>query len=448
VDRLRDKGIRVGGMEREAQCSLMLYALDLTETDPVAFGLPHGFFFRYGEGGVQPFRFRLGENDLCGLEECVMEVFEGSGLARVASEACAPGEFIELATKVFHLNDSMVEVLKKELAGRKLCDLRLRREEVLSEDEEVLLHEISVLHENWSCDRQSFGTYAVYDRSSCADLPLLPNQDPLGNGSALPLTQYDPGQLLDAGVMYYSFERCRLTDHIFNTLFELQDVLGWGKPERRPRWEYGVNDVSVYKRLSAGRLPEIGWLREPLLRQTLQEVRPESIGDLADVIALCFFKNACLGNDEEYIACRNGDEDAPRLPVLAVESLRSPRCALIYREQVVEILCGSVGLSAARAVEFVNSAFHAKRERLAAFGDVILSACRERGISPAEAIELNQYLRRHGTFLFSRAHAVSCALLIYQITYLGVHVPATLAGVLALWMESQEDEEEDSPIFP
>jgi DNA polymerase III alpha subunit len=168
-----------------------------------------------------------------------------------------------------------------------------------------------------------------------------------------------------------------------------------------------------------------------LMRQCLAEVKPNSVAELSDVLALCRpgpLDPTC-GSYDVYLAGRDDPDQKWREAyqwhpgVLAV--LSPTYGALVYQEQSTAIIHEMAGYPLGKAEEIrkkmgkILSGRDAKK--IAYITDNLEAAFLEQGHEKTQVDQIMNFLVKGMLYTFLKSHGVSYALLMYRDMYLSVH---------------------------
>ncbi|NGP59548.1 DNA polymerase III subunit alpha [Paenibacillus thiaminolyticus] len=194
-----------------------------------------------------------------------------------------------------------------------------------------------------------------------------------------------------------------------------------------------LDDPDTFHAVGSGNTLGCFQLESMGIRRLLRQMKPRSIGHLADLLALYRPGAWNEGIVDTYLRRHRGEEDYKLLlPVL--EPILAPTYGLIlYQEQVMAIAQAVTGCSMGEA-DSLRRALSAKSvEALSRHQERFLQGAAARGVEEKEALAVFDFLVRFSGYSFNKAHSVSYAYLAYWTVYLKTHFPKDyMASLLSM----------------
>ncbi|GHS84826.1 hypothetical protein FACS1894103_5860 [Campylobacterota bacterium] len=185
-----------------------------------------------------------------------------------------------------------------------------------------------------------------------------------------------------------------------------------------------MDDSGVFEMISAGKTEGVFYLESEELQELSRTLKPSCFEDLAAMIALYRPGPLEIGMLDDFIDRKNGrTEIAYILPEL--EPILAPTYgAIIYQEQVIQILHTFGGFSLGIA-DLVRRAMGKNRKsEMDKMRMEFAEGAISKGHNRHKAIELFALLDKFVGYGFNRSHAVAYAMIIYRTAYLKCHYPA------------------------
>jgi DNA-directed DNA polymerase III PolC len=186
-------------------------------------------------------------------------------------------------------------------------------------------------------------------------------------------------------------------------------------------------DEATVAMLRAGDTLGVNQLESPAVRHLLIQVRPDGLDHVVQTLALVRPGAAAPGMKDLFVRRRRGLEpvevDARLEPIL-----RDTEGIMLYDDDAIRVVRALTGVIVAEADRVRKEAAkehpeHEERRLLAEFAD----ACACRGVPRELAEEQWRHLTRFRHYTFCKSHAVSYALIAWRAVYLKAHHP------LAFW---------------
>jgi DNA-directed DNA polymerase III PolC len=193
------------------------------------------------------------------------------------------------------------------------------------------------------------------------------------------------------------------------------------------------DDPAVVGLLRAGDTLGVNQLESPAMRHLLIQMQPQGIEDVVCALALIRPGAGAVGMKGRYVRRLRGGEPVPELPAGLGTLLRDTYGLLVYQDDALGMIRALTGLSVPESHRFYK---RATKKNLTEEQDRVLAEefrrlCEARGI-PAEAVAEQWSLLTHfRRYTFCKSHAVSYALLTWQCVAAKAHRPVAFwAAVL------------------
>ncbi len=181
-------------------------------------------------------------------------------------------------------------------------------------------------------------------------------------------------------------------------------------------------DAGTYDMLTRGETFGVFQLESGGMRRYVQELRPESVHDLAAMVAL--YRPGPMQHIPTFCAAKHGRQKiAYPHPDLA-EILDETYGVITYQDQVLHIARKFAGYSLGEA-DVMRKAMGKKIATvMRAERDNFIKGSKKKGYSEAEAQEIFELILPFAGYAFNKPHAVCYATIAYQTAYLKAHYPA------------------------
>ncbi|NKI22230.1 DNA polymerase III subunit alpha [Paenibacillus dendritiformis] len=194
-----------------------------------------------------------------------------------------------------------------------------------------------------------------------------------------------------------------------------------------------LDDPDTFETIGSGNTLGCFQLESMGIRRLLRRMQPNSIGHLADLLALYRPGAWNEGIVDTYLRRHRGEETY-KLPLPELEPVLAQTYGLIlYQEQVMAIAQTVTGCSMGEA-DSLRRALSAKSvEALSRHQRRFLHGVAVRGVTEKEAVDIFDFLVRFSGYSFNKAHSVSYAYLAYWTVYLKTHFPKDyMASLLSM----------------
>ena len=412
----KSNGVSVGPGRGSSAGSLAAYCLEITDVDPIRYGL---LFERF----LNPARKDLPDMDIdfsvAGRDRVINYVAEKYGRDRVAQiitfSTMAARAAIRDAGRVLDIPYGVVDRIAKlvpEGPGQTLDQsMKAGAELRQAVDSDPVAKEIVELAKPLEGLTRADSIHAAGVVIGAQPLiEVVPLQQKGGDQEVV--TQLGMWDVVELGLLKMDFLGLRNLD-VIDKAVELCGGLDIGS--------IPLDDTKTYEMLARGDSIGVFQFESSGMREALRQVRPTEFEDLIALVAL--YRPGPMSYIPTYAARKNGREQVtfldPRL-----ESITSSTYAIcIYQEQYMEIAKQLAGFTPAKA-ETLRKAIGKKIHSLmASLKDEFLSGCAANGVSAGVAQQLWKDMESSQDYSFNKAHAACYALIAYRTAWLKANHP-------------------------
>lgn len=182
-----------------------------------------------------------------------------------------------------------------------------------------------------------------------------------------------------------------------------------------------LDDQKVFKQLCLGNTLGIFQLESPGMTNVVRKIQPKSIEDIS--IASALFRPGPQANIPTYLKNKK-DPDAIEYIDERLKDILAPTYGIIiYQEQVIQTLCLVANWSLAQA-DIVRRAISKKKlDKLEGIEKEFIDSAIKNGYSEKKANEIFAYLLKFASYGFNHSHSIAYALVSYQLAYLKTYYP-------------------------
>jgi DNA polymerase III subunit alpha len=416
-------GIQVGPGRGSAAGSLAAYCLEITDVDPIEYGL---LFERF----LNPGRKSMPDMDIdfavAGRDRVINYVAEKYGRDRVAQiitfGTMMARAAVRDAGRVLEIPYGTVDKIAKLIPeGPKVylddC-LKAGAELRQAYDGDPLVKEIVDLAKPLEGLVRQDSIHAagvvISDRPLTDVVPLQQK----GSDQEV-VTQFAMEDVEALGLLKMDFLGLRNLDVIDKTL----ELVGGVEITKIP-----LDDPATYKMLARGDATGVFQFESSGMREALRQVKPTEFEDLIALVAL--YRPGPMGYIPVYARRKAGQEAVtfidPRLE--GITGVTHGIC--IYQEQYLEIAKQLAGFSPAEADDLRKAIGKKIHELMASLKDKFLEGCAGHDVTPAVANQLWKDMEASQDYSFNKAHAACYALIAYRTAWLKAHHPREYMAAL------------------
>ena len=419
----KQNGVSVGPGRGSAAGSLAAYCLEITDVDPMRYGL---LFERF----LNPARKDLPDMDIdfsvAGRDRVINYVAEKYGRDRVAQiitfSTMAARAAIRDAGRVLDIPYGVVDKIAKmvpEGPGQTLEESLKRGSELAQAVEtDPIAKEIVDLAKPLEGLTRADSIHAAGVVIGAQPLIEVVPLQQKGTDQEV-VTQLGMNDVVDMGLLKMDFLGLRNLD-VIDKAVELIGGIDIGA--------LLLDDRPTYEMLARGDSTGVFQFESSGMREALRQVKPTEFEDLIALVAL--YRPGPMGYIPTYAARKHGREPVsyadPRLE--AITGLTYAIC--IYQEQYMRIAKELAGFSPAEA-ETLRKAIGKKIHALmASLKDKFLQGCAENDVTPAVAQQLWKDMESSQDYSFNKAHAACYALIAYRTAWLKANHPREYMAAL------------------
>ncbi len=411
-------GIPVGPGRGSGAGSVIAWAIEITDLDPLRFGL---LFERF----LNPDRISMPDFDIdfCQerRDEVIAYVQEKYGKDRVA-QIITFGKLQARAVlrdvgRVIQMPYSQVDKICKMIPFNPIDPITLSKAIALdsmlrkTRDEDASVAKLLDIGLRLEGLYRHASTHAaglvIGDRPLEELLPLY--RDPNSN---MPVTGYSMKYAEAAGLVKFDFlglktltviaETCKLADYI-----NISSI--------------ALDDKKTYEMLSQGKTAGVFQMESSGMRDAIRKLKPDRIEDIIALISL--YRPGPMENIPTYIARKHGREKPDYLHPSLEEILKETFGVMIYQEQVMQIAQVLAGYTLA-AADLLRRAMGKKiLAEMDAQREQFVEGAKRNGVNKELATEIFELVAKFAGYGFNKSHAAAYALIGYQTAYLKANYP-------------------------
>lgn len=419
----KERKIAVGPGRGSAAGSLVSYALDITNINPLQYGL---LFERF----LNPDRISMPDIDSdfadIGREEVINYIVEKYGRENTAQivtfNKLSARQIIKDVGRVLSIPIPKVESITKYIPRKfgKVLQLEQAIEEVpelkylkrTGDEREKELIEYSKALENMNRNISVHAAGIVIAPSKITDFaPLCITPD------KTIVTQFDKDDIEKIGLVKMDILGLKTLTIIQKTLELVKQNYGVEIDlDKIP-----LDDEATYELFAQGRTIGVFQFDKPHTREYLKKLKPVSISELSVMNALN--RPGPMQFIDEFIDRKHGKKPVNYIIPELEPILKETYGIIVYQEQVMKIAHEVIGYTLAKA-DLMRRAMGKKDEKLlAAERNEFISKGVEKGYDRKIIEKIFEEIYRFKDYGFNKSHSVAYAILAYQTAYLKAHYP-------------------------
>lgn len=444
VNWAKDQGIRVGPGRGSAAGSIVSYALNITELDPLRYDL---MFERF----LNPERIEMPDIDIDFDERrrgdvirYVREKYGEDHVAQIVTFGTIKGkQAIKDAGRVLGFpyaeGDRLTKMYPPLIMGR---DSGLKTALETSP-------ELRIAYESGGAAKEiidvALGIENLKRSAGIHAAGVVIGRDPLVEHVPLRrgdhgevVTQYDMKGITDLGLLKMDFLGLRNL-----TVIELtRDYVKANKEAEFAVDDLALDDEAVYEMLRKGDSDGVFQLESEGMRRLLLQLKPDRFEHIMALIAL--YRPGPMEQIPAYIERKNDPTKVEYLHPALEDITKETYGILVYQEQIVLLLQKLAGYTPGEA-DMVRKAIGKKdRDIMAAEEPRFIEGCAKIGLSKQEGKKIWGLIQPFADYSFNRAHSACYAYIAYQTAWLKAHYPVEYMAAL---LTSVKDRKDDKPKY-
>ena len=439
----KNNDIPVGPGRGSGAGSLVAYALEITDIDPLQYDL---LFERF----LNPERVSLPDFDIdfCmeGRDKVIEYVSQHYGRDHV-SQIITYGTMAAKAVLrdvgrvlglPYGLVDSLAKLVPFELKmtlTKALEQEPLLKERYDKEEDVKTLIDLALQLEGLTRNvGKHAGGVVIAPKSLTEYTPIYCEH----NGAGL-VSQYDKDDVESVGLVKFDFLGLRTLTVIDWTIKNLSATLPADEFSKIDITNLPLNDRSSYELLKRCETTAVFQLESRGMKDLIKRLQPDTFEDIVALVAL--FRPGPLqsGMVDDFVNRKHGRAEV-NYPHPDLEPILKPTYGVIvYQEQVMQIAQVLAGYSLGSADMLRRAMGKKKAEEMAQQRAFFLEGARNRGIDERTAGPIFDLMEKFAEYGFNKSHSAAYALIAYQTAWLKAHYPAAfMAAVLSADMDNTD----------
>ncbi|MBV9808022.1 MAG: DNA polymerase III subunit alpha [Solirubrobacterales bacterium] len=449
----KDLGIAVGPGRGSAAGSLVAYSLQITDVDPLRYGL---LFERF----LNPERVSMPDIDIDfsvrGRDRVIRYVTEKYGKDSVAQIVTFGKMFPRAATRDaarvlghdYGAGDRLAKLIPDPIMGRPpsfedcLKPGQPLRAEV---DRDPTARQIVEVARGLEGIARNSSIHAaavvIADRPLTDIVPLQiadAGSDEIGERVFRTVTQFTMKPVEQIGLLKMDFLGLRNLDVIEDAL----DIIARSTGERPDMTTLPLDHAPTYEMMARGDSVGVFQFESEGMREALKKVKPDEFDDLVALNAL--YRPGAMDQIPAYARGKHNPEAITYPDERLRPILEATKGVILYQEQAMQIAKEIAGFSGAKADDLRKAIGKKNREAMAKLKPEFVAGCRASGTSEQVIEWLWTSNERSADYSFNRSHAACYTLIAYRTAWLKASYPAEYMAAL---ISSVMDTKDKVPFF-
>lgn len=423
----RDMGIPVGPGRGSAAGSIVAYALEITDIDPLRFDLLFERFLNEERVSMPDI-----DIDFCQerRKEVIQFVIDKYGRDQVSNIATfgtmgAKGVIRDVG-RVLSVELKEVDVICKMIADagslQEAIESNYELKEYIEKNETAgRLFEQAVKLEGTV---RNIGTHAagvvISDRDLKDYLPLYRADDTISTQFTMTSVEED------CGLLKMDFLGLQNLTVIRKAVDLIRHTRGIEVAVR----DLPLDDPATYELLSRGETVGVFQFESEGMQNLLKRAKPTLFGDIVALLAL--YRPGPLGSgmDKVFVECKNGLRDIEYPHPMCEAELKETYGIILYQEQVMRLANRLAGFNLKEADNLRKAMGKKKVEVMLKFKAKFVDGSVDNGIPKETAEHIWDLMEKFAAYGFNKSHSAAYGYVSYQTAYLKAHFPQEFMAAL------------------
>lgn len=449
--------IPVGPGRGSGAGSIIAWVLEITDLDPIRFGL---LFERF----LNPDRVSLPDFDVdfcqSRRDEVIEYVQKKYGFDFVASiitfGKLQARAVLKDVGRVLQMPYSQVDRICKLIPFNAIEPVTLQKaiemdkdlQQAIKDDEQVAkLVDIGLKLEGLNRHASTHAAGIVIGDRPLHQICALYSDD----GVSMPAVGYSMKYAESAGLVKFDF----LGLKTLTVISETAKLVHQNRGIKIDIANLAIDDSATFEMLASGDSVGVFQIESSGMRSVLRQMKVDKIEDIIALISL--YRPGPMDNIPTYIRRKHGDEKIAYPHPLLAEVLAETYGVIVYQEQVMESARILAGYSLGGA-DLLRRAMGKKiKEEMDKQREIFVEGAKKNGIGAKQADEIFDLLDKFSGYGFNKSHAAAYAMISYQTAYLKAHfLPEFLTASINLEIDNtdkiniflQEAKSHKIPVLP
>jgi DNA polymerase-3 subunit alpha len=449
----KQHAIPVGPGRGSGAGSLVAYALEITDLDPIGYDLLFERFLNPERVSMPDFDVDFCMERRDEVIEYVAETYGREAVSQIITFGTMAAKAVvrdvaRVQGKSYGLADKLSKMIPFEV-GMTL-EKALEQEEALREflDEDAQAQEIWDMAVQLEGVTRNVGKHAggvVIAPSRLTDFsPLFCDE---GGGGLV--TQYDKNDVEDAGLVKFDFLGLRTLTIIDWAVKMIDEARSQRGETPLDISALPLDDPDSFELLKSGNTTAVFQLESRGMKELIKDLKPDCFEDIVALVAL--FRPGPLqsGMVENFINRKHGREsisypDAQYQHEWLKPILQPTYGIILYQEQVMQIAQVLAGYTLGGADMLRRAMGKKKPEEMAKQRAVFEEGAKAQGVDGTLAMKIFDLVEKFAGYGFNKSHSAAYAMVSYQTAWLKAHYPAQF---MAAVMSSELDNTDKIVVF-
>ena len=252
------------------------------------------------------------------------------------------------------------------------------------------------------------------------------------------VTQFDMKWSEEIGLIKFDFLGLK-------TVTQIKNALDMARAAGKTEWTFGafayvpLDDPDVYRLLARGDTLGVFQLESSGMRELLRGLKPTVFEDIIAVAALYRPGPMGLGMHHTFVDCKHGRQKVTYPHAMLKPILQDTYGVVVFQEQVMQIAQVMGGYSLGQADILRRAMGKKKLDLMAEHRVVFTKGAMAQGVEEKTATEVFDLMAEFAKYGFNKSHTAAYGLIAYQTAWVKHHLPAEFFASLLTIESSNSD---------
>jgi len=431
--------IPVGPGRGSGAGSIVAWALQITDLDPIRFGLLFERFLNPDRVSMPDFDIDFCQSRRDEVIDYVQKKYGSDFVAQIITFGKLQARAVlKDVGRVLQMPYSQVDRICKLIPFNAIEAVTLEKaiemdkdlQQAIKDDPQVnKLVDIGLKLEGLNRHASTHAAGVVIGDKPLREICALYNDE----GSTMPAVGYSMKYAESAGLVKFDFLGLKTLTTILETVKLIEKNRGIKIDIANLR----LDDKTTFEMLASGDSIGVFQIESSGMRSVLRQMKADKIEDIIALISL--YRPGPMDNIPTYIRRKHGDEKISYPHPLLEPVLKETYGVIVYQEQVMEIAKILAGYSLGGA-DLLRRAMGKKiKEEMDKQREIFVSGTKKNNISEEQANEIFDLVDKFAGYGFNKSHAAAYAMISYQTAYLKAHfLPEFLTASINLEIDNTD----------
>jgi len=424
----KEQGIPVGPGRGSGAGSLVAYVLEITDLDPIKYGLLFERFLNPERISMPDFDIDFCRDRRSEVIDYVTQKYGADKVAQIITYGAMKAKaVIRDVGRVLDMDLGKVNAIAKLISSdigitlTKALELEPKLEAMREEDNEVrALFDLALTLEGMNRNIGKHAAGVIIGKWPLAETAPL-NRDPKGGEDAHknPVVQWDMGSAEKTGLIKFDFLglktltvvdlAVRLVRQTSNADFDINTI--------------PMDDMKSFELMQSGQTAAVFQIESQGMRELLTKLKPDCFEDVIALVALYRPGPLESGMVDTYVECKHGRQEISYALPQLVPILKETNGVILYQEQVMKIAQVLAGYTLGQADMLRRAMGKKKPEEMQKQREIFMQGAVKNGHDSAKAEQIFDLMEKFAGYGFNKSHSAAYGLICYQTAFLKTHYP-------------------------